>query len=211
MSRYILIFLALLVPSVSSADQQKASVSFAETLLAIDTLAGDFRQRIVDGDGSELQVTEGEFKVKRPGYFLWKIAPPYEQLVVGTPQSLKVYDPDLEQMSVHKQDSLSGTPASLISGDVAAISQLYEVDQAIEKDTSTFFLRQKNTDQGSFDSLTFVFITKGEQLKLNQMIFVDKLGQKTEITISKLKTNKKITDNTFQFEPPSGTDIIIDG
>eukprot|EP01026_Neomeris_dumetosa_P004082 TRINITY_DN110929_c0_g1_i1.p1 TRINITY_DN110929_c0_g1~~TRINITY_DN110929_c0_g1_i1.p1 ORF type:complete len:113 (-),score=16.10 TRINITY_DN110929_c0_g1_i1:221-559(-) len=112
-------------------------------------------------------------------------------------------------MTVHDQDSLAGTPASLISGDVEEISKQYEVSVELQKNKEIFILRQKQDEESSFDSLTFVFMGKNNELK--EMTFVDKLGQKTEIQLSKLKTNKKITDKKFEFEPPAGTDIIIDG
>ncbi|MFL0799563.1 MAG: outer membrane lipoprotein chaperone LolA [Agarilytica sp.] len=188
-----------------------ATASFSDTLLAMDTLKGDFRQRIIDSDGEELQVTVGEFSIKRPGYFLWHVAPPYEQVVVGTPNALKVYDPDLEQMTVHGQDSLAGTPAALMSGDIAAIEKGYLVELEQSAKTESYFLRQNNEEEGAFESLVFVFSRKMKPKMLLEMSFTDKLGQKTEITVSNPKINDAIDESVFLFEPPKGTDIIVDG
>ncbi len=188
-----------------------ATASFSETLLAIDTLKGNFRQRIIDSEGEELQVTEGEFNIKRPGYFLWHVAPPYEQVVVGTPSALKVYDPDLEQMTVHGQDSLAGTPAALMSGDISAIESGYFVEREEDAKTESYFLRQKIEENGAFESLVFVFSRKKKQKLLMEMSFTDKLGQKTHITVLKQKINDLIDESVFQFDPPKGTDIIVDG
>lgn len=213
--RNSLVFSVLfLIASAVTADdkiQRNATEDFVSTLKSLETLSGVFEQRITDNDENELQVTEGEFSVKRPGYFLWKIAPPYEQIVVGTPNELKVYDPDLEQMTVYAQDSLAGSPAALISGDVKSISENYDVEYNTKNKQDTFVLKHKNSDQGSFASLSFSFLQKGKKRLLNHMTFVDKLGQKTEISLSKLKVNSKVKDNTFEFTPPKDTDIIIDG
>ncbi len=212
MIKRIALFGILWLAAAHGAAGQEASAAFAEAMLAMETLSGEFKQRILDNEGAELQVTAGEFKVKRPGYFLWRIAPPYEQIVVGTPAALKVYDPDLEQLSVHRQDSLAGTPAALISGDVAAISRDYDVDQRGDGEHETFVLRPKAAAGGAFGSLTFVFRKKKSGgLWLSAMHFVDKLGQTTEIVISKLAVNQNIADRHFQFEAPEGTDIIVDG
>ncbi len=188
-----------------------ATASFSETLLAFDTLKGNFRQRIIDSDGEVLQVTDGEFSIKRPGYFLWHVAPPYEQVVVGTPSALKVYDPDLEQMTVHGQDSLAGTPAALMSGDISAIESSYIVEREENAKTESFFLRQKNEENGAFESLVFVFSREMKQKTLLEMSFTDKLGQKTEVIVSKQIINVSLDQSVFQFEPPKGTDIIVDG
>ncbi|WP_086932341.1 outer membrane lipoprotein chaperone LolA [Agarilytica rhodophyticola] len=214
------IFFALLLSFTSSCFAQGqasknvvteggATQEFVTTLNALETMSGKFKQRISDNDDNELQVTEGEFRVKRPGYFLWKIAPPYEQVVVGTPSELKVYDPDLEQMTIYEKDSLAGSPAALISGDVKRISENYDVEYRGEN--NTFTLTHKNSEQGSFASLSFSFLQKGKKKLLNSMVFVDKLGQKTEISLSKLTINRTINDDIFQFVPPKDTDIIIDG
>ncbi len=188
-----------------------ATKSFSDVLLSLETMVGEFEQKIVDGDGNELQNTQGQFKVKRPGYFWWHVSPPYEQVVVGTPDSLKVYDPDLEQMTVHSQDSYTGSPAWLISGDVAKISEQYDVSKRENEKTITFVLKQKQDQESAFESLSFDFINGKKNKALHEMTFIDKLGQKTQISVSKLKLNKKLAEDKFLFEPPKGTDIIVDG
>lgn len=196
---------------VAEAAQVSASSEFADALLAINTLSGEFVQRVLDNEGEELQVTTGEFKIKRPGYFFWKVAPPYEQLVIGTPESLKVYDPDLEQLSVHNQSSLAGTPASLISGDVDAIAQDYHVSKKSEKAAETYELKQKDSELSAFESLAFTFAKKDKTLALTKMVFTDKLGQRTEVSMTKTRMNKAITADNFTFTAPPGTDVIVDG
>lgn len=185
--------------------------TFSEVLLSLETMVGKFEQKITDTDGNELQLTQGEFKVKRPGYFWWHVLPPYEQVVVGTPESLKVFDPDLEQMTVHAQASYAGSPAWLISGDVSEISQQYDVTKQDQKDITTYVLKQKKEQESSFQSLSFSFVNSKKLMQLSEMVFIDKLGQKTQISVSGLKLNKKLADDKFLFEPPQGTDIIVDG
>lgn len=209
MSKYMAICLGMML-SVS-AYAEDASKQFAELMLSIETLSGEFTQQILDNEGALLQETQGSFKVKRPGYFLWDIAPPYEQTVIGTPTSLKVYDPDLEQMTIHAKDSLAGSPALLISGDVEAIAAGYYVSVDTQRTAETFSLTPKNADAGAFVSLRFSFVRGGKKARLSQMIFADRLGQKTQIDVTKLKMNKGIAEAHFDFEPPTGTDIIIDG
>lgn len=202
---------------------KKAVESFSQALLSVETMTGRFTQRIIDSDeltrasdsgkdnDASIQTTEGNFIIKRPGYFLWHVSPPYEQLIIGSPGSLKMYDPDLEQMTIHAQDSLSGTPASLISGDVTSIDQNYDVRLTQNKKIQTYTLTEKGEGEGAFESLTFVFSTKSKDSLLLEMSFIDKLGQKVEILISQQKNNPRIEDSAFDFEPPKGTDIIIDG
>ncbi|VUD68802.1 Outer-membrane lipoprotein carrier protein [Thalassocella blandensis] len=204
---------ALLYCSVGSAlvfaEKSDSAESFTEILASFETLQGNFVQKIKDPDGKLVQETKGEFKVKRPGYFLWKIAPPYEQIVAGTPEKLKIYDPDLEQLTVHQNDSLAGSPALLISGDVKAIEAQYNIEKQSSKNIYSFVLKNKQTNDSSFESMTFVFKKSGKAFVLNAMSFADKLGQTTDVSLDKVKTNISLGADVFEFSPPPGTDIIV--
>lgn len=202
-------------PSKTSPDRSPRNLSaterFAATLTALETISGEFKQSLLDKDGQLLQATEGQFKLKRPGYFYWAVSPPYEQIVVGTPDALKVYDPDLEQMTIYSQDSLAGSPAALLSGDVNKISASYVVDkiEAVGKDV--YQLSQQGREGQSFETLIFTFENKGKEKHLSKMVFKDKLGQTTQIIVENINNNQNMPASQFEFDAPAGTDIIIDG
>ncbi len=196
----------------TSAKTLDSLAKFSDTLLSVKNMSGDFKQSIYDANGEMLQETEGKFSLKRPGYFLWHVAPPYEQVIIGSPEDLKVYDPDLEQMTIHAHSSLVGTPASLISGEVAEIEKAYNVVYREKKGRDVFSLSRKGETESAFTALNFIFKpSKKGVSKLEEMSFIDKLGQKTEVVLSQQKTNKKMDDAAFHFIPPEGTDIIVDG
>lgn len=197
------------VSETSSTDNPDSAKSFTDILASFETLQGDFVQKIKDPDGKLVQETKGQFKVKRPGYFLWQIAPPYEQIVVGTPAKLKIYDPDLEQLTIHENDSLEGSPALLISGDVKAIAEQYNIDPQVKKDLYSFVLKNKKSNESSFESMTFAFKKSRGSYALSSMSFVDKLGQSTEVSLAKVKANTKLATDVFEFVPPAGTDVIV--
>ncbi len=213
--RRMLLTNIIMLFSVSLAAAPQLSTDAADALAAslasVNTLSGKFEQTITDAEGETLQHTFGEFKIKRPGLFFWHVAPPYEQVVVGTPTSLKVYDPDLEQMTVHGEEALTGTPAALISGDGTKIAEHYAVTKTATKKQTVYNLSQKPGGNGAFASLQLVFETKNKKQRLVKMVFVDKLDQSTEVTLSDTKVNPDISDNEFRFDPPKDTDIIIDG
>lgn len=197
----------LVLASLTAHADTSAADALAASLASMKTMAGSFEQRISDAKEEQLQLSNGQFKIKRPGQFFWHVAPPYEQVVVGTSSSLKVYDPDLEQMTVHGKDALTGTPAALISGDGSLISKHYHVTSEQGKNQTRFDLAQKQNESGAFDSLQLVF----KKQQLVKMIIIDKLDQRTEITLSDVIINSAIADTEFQFDPPKDTDIIIDG
>lgn len=202
----IAMFLQIVLITVFSAGAiAQAEDEFLQKLNGINTLSGSFTQTITDQDGNEIQeTTNGKFLIKRPGYFYWETLPPYEQLIIGNPDRLWVYDPDLEQVTVHNQSQLENSPASILSGDDKNIKEKYTVTAEKKKRVIEYHLRDKAEGQKSFDTLTFVF--KGDALQ--SLALKDSLGQTTAITFNDVKVNREIDSAKFDFEPPPGVDII---
>ncbi|WNO07546.1 outer membrane lipoprotein chaperone LolA [Teredinibacter sp. KSP-S5-2] len=192
-----------LCSGVAFAADQGASASLVEKLERIQTYSSHFQQTILDANGNEVQVTEGEFNAQRPGKFYWQTEPPYEQLVVGNEETVWVYDPDLEQVTIHQQQ-LANTPAAILSGDLSEISQKYRVEQQKQGKKTVFNLQPVATSGADFSSLLIAF--KGKSLV--GLTLIDQLGQKTEIAFSKIKTNKKMDSTLFEFVAPEGSDVI---
>ncbi len=194
--------------TVSFADEQ--AKKFSQRMEAVASMVGSFEQKVFDNSGSLLQETEGSFKLKRPGYFLWEIAPPYEQLIVASPEATKVYDPDLEQLTIYQRNHLDGSPAILLSGDVSKISDQYEIS-AISKDgveQYSLLPRVKESIINDFKQLDFRFSSENGTLVSLQVL--DQLDQKTSIQFSSVKINANVPVSEFSPEFPPGTDIIID-
>ena len=201
------------VSELSNAEKQNvesekaASVLLSELLSPMQSLQGQFQQVMKDATGEILQESEGKFSLKRPGNFRWETAAPYEQLLVSNQETLWLFDPDLEQVTVRPFDQrFQQTPALLLSGDVANLEQQFSVDlKSKENKTVVFVLKPKNSET-LFDELTLRF---GDR-QLNQMSVLDSLGQTTVISLNDLTANQDLADSLFHFEAPEGTDVIID-
>ena len=198
----ILFFSSLFLSVTVCAESQEAMREFLKKINAIDAMSGEFKQVISDLDGEEIQATDGNFKVKRPGMFYWEVAPPYEQLVIGNIDALAVYDADLGQATLYSNHALENTPALILSGSPEAIAADYIVAKS---KSNSYELLPRDAEQSAFDSLNFRF--KGKKLK--SLRFIDKLGQTTDVSFSKVKLNPEIDEAVFVFVPPPGTDVII--
>lgn len=180
--------------------------NLVELLNKLNTFEGRFEQTVQDKNGEVIQENKGTFAIKRPGFFKWESEEPYPQLIIGNPERLWLYDPDLEQVNVRKQvkDQLS-TPSQLLSGDVAKMAEAYNISEESNKKQSVFILTPKDSES-PYASLSFVF-KKGVPEKFS---FKDRLEQSTEIVFAKTSVNKTIADDVFEFIAPEGTDIIYD-
>jgi outer membrane lipoprotein carrier protein len=181
-----------------------ASDALSERLSGLETFSAEFVQYIVDKSGSTVQHTSGQLKAMRPGKFYWATNPPLEQYVRSVDGEVWVYDPDLEQVTVHKvDDNVSSTPAILLSGDVRKLDASYAIEQMQSAEVTTFLLTPKGEDS-LFETLRLRFIDDN----LVEMRLMDGLGQKTTLSFRNMEVNKTLTDKDFEILLPEGVDII---
>ena len=194
---------------------EESTTTLKGLLNGLNTLDTNFQQIVYSVEGDEIQQTSGQLQAMRPGKFRWSTLPPMEQLVVSDNQTLWIYDPDLEQVTIRSFDQdLSKTPAALFIGNLDALEQTYEIfqEEAVEEGTLTeqntasqFILIPRNKEN-LYTKIALGFIEN----KPVSMSLWDTLEQKTHITFQDLVLNQSIAPEAFQFIPPEGTDIIHD-
>ncbi len=203
MLKKILIIASMTICFSSSLWANEDADSLAKKLNLLKTLSGDFKQTLVDAKDETLQETTGQFLLKRPGYFRWETQNPFPQLLVSNLQTIWLFDPDLEQVTIRGYDErIAQTPALLMSGDVEKINLEYDVKKI---DNDTYQLTPKH-DKQLFTQLNVLFAKD----RLVQMQLLDSLGQTTTFAFINAVYNKKINDEQFQFTPPEGVDVIVD-
>ncbi|MCQ4256399.1 outer membrane lipoprotein chaperone LolA [Stutzerimonas stutzeri] len=194
----------MLTLTPAQADQADSVKRLTVLLQKAETLTGRFSQLSLDGTGTQLQETSGELALKRPGQFRWHTDEPMEQLLVSDGKKVWLYDPDLEQVTIQTLDQrLTHTPALLLSGDVSAISDNFDVSHQQAGEVVDFTLKPKAKDT-LFDSLRLSF--RGDVI--NDMQMVDGVGQRTNILFQGIELNQPLKADLFTFEIPEGADVI---
>ncbi len=147
-------------------------------------------------------------KAKRPGLFYWKTSAPLSQFIVSDGETVEVYDPDLEQVTIHKlDDRVQSTPALLLSGEVDNLEETYKVSgRQIGDNTREFTLEPRSPDS-LFTSLRLTFF-KGE---LQEMRMQDSLAQLSVLSFDRIRLNEPVEAGAFTLDYPEGVDIIRDG
>lgn len=184
---------------------QTSSTQELSVLLASYTaVSGEFTQTLIDESNTLIQDSNGRFTVKKPGYFHWETIAPFPQLLVSNLETIWLYDPDLEQVTVRPYaGNVDDTPALLLSGDADKIAARYSVVKP-NKNEQRFVLTPLATG-GTFTELQVLF----ENSALKQMQLQDSLQQVTTFTFTRLQLDPSISDSLFEFTPPEGVDILI--
>jgi outer membrane lipoprotein carrier protein len=197
-SHAVLFFSLFFTLSVMASDADE----LAKQLKILTTFSGSFEQSLVDDKGNMLQESSGVFFLQRPGYFHWQTKEPFPQLLISDLDSLWLYDPDLEQVTVRQYDEkMTATPALLLSGDVSKINQHYQV----EKKSDDNYLLTPKDQQELFVNLSVTFVDQ----QLSSMSLQDSLGQTTTFSFIDGVYNQEIPLGMFSFTPPVGIDVIV--
>lgn len=193
-------FLSLFVSVVTAATP-------AETLQiklnAIKTMKADFTQ-VLEAERREISRSAGRMALMRPGKFRWQTRTPMAQIVVADGQKLWVYDVELEQVTVKKQEKgLGDTAALFLSSYGDTVARDFSVQHTVKAGRDYFDLNPKNK-HGNFSRVILVFAAA----ELQGITFYDQLGQKTSVRLLHVKNNASVSPELFKFKPPRGVDVV---
>ena len=125
--------LRVLVPvvilSTLRAGASPVDAAELEVLLnGMKSFRAEFRQTVAGHLGEVLQTSTGRMHLERPGRLRWEVDDPYPQLVLADGDSVWVYDPDLEQVTVQPLvETLEGSPAVFLTGASADVEAHFAV------------------------------------------------------------------------------------
>lgn len=193
----VLVLVANTVFGQSDSDEVQAKLN------AIQSMSATFNQ-VVKAGNRELSNSYGDMALYRPGRFRWETKSPLEQLIVADSRRLWVYDVDLEQVTVKKQEKgIGGTPALFLSGYGDTVARDFNVTKVTKGKEEQFDMRAKSSKE-NYQEVKLTF--HGEVL--TKIEFFDQLGQHTTVRLHKVQTNPKLATNLFKFTPPKGVDVV---
>lgn len=172
-------------------------------LNAIQTMKASFQQTM-NAKKRQISSTSGTMALSRPGRFRWKTDVPMSQLVVADGKQLWVYDVDLEQVTVKKQEKgVGGTAALFLSGYDDTVARDFTVTRQKKGKQDQFDLQAKS-NKANFQRVKLSFV--GDQLTRIELF--DQLGQYTDVHLSKIQINPTLPTRLFQFKIPKGVDVV---
>lgn len=192
--------------SCSSAVSLAASTALVNLLEPLVNGAGGFEQVTYDSNGQAVQRSSGKFALMSPGKFYWHTTDPYEQILVSDAQTIWLYDPDLEQVTVKSfADEQSQLPVRILSGEFDLLDKEFELSENSNEDGRVFLLEPKS-GTGNVASINLKFVGR----VLASMTVVDKTNTKTEFSFSDRTALSEEDKSSFAFEIPEGADVFHD-
>lgn len=189
--------------SAAAADTG-ARDALSQLLEGLEHYVADFSQEIRGARGQVLERSTGQLVLARP-CFKWVVNHPYPQVIVTDGAELKVYDPDLEQLTIRPLDTaLADTPVSILTQGAVVLGDNFEVARGDDDTTGTVFVLTPSSVDTLFAEIRLRF-AGGSLVSLG---IVDHLGQFTEILFTPLGEPGVIQSAEFELSVPPGTDVI---
>jgi outer membrane lipoprotein carrier protein len=176
--------------------------TFAQGLHAV---SGNFSQTMTDPSG-KMQTSNGTLVLEAPRQFRWDTLAPYKQTIVADGSRVWLYDPDLEQVTVRKQDTEEAHSPLTVLTDLKQLDKDFTVTEQGERDGLVWLRLTSNGQEPQFSYADLGFDANG----LARMQFKDQLGAVTDIRFSNWQRNPSIPPQDFNFTPPKGADVIGD-
>ena len=170
-----------------------------QRLDALGRLAADFTQAQYGTRGELLEKAHGRVRLARPK-FRWELVEPYRQIIVADGETLKVYDPDLEQVSVRPiEEALTDAPLAVLTGSEATLNAEYEVARL---EPERFSLRPL-----ADDALIAEIILAFDSSRLSRIAIRGPLGQRTDVQLNRFEDVSVVQPSDFELNLPEGVEV----
>ena len=206
-------FLILLILSVTStmilaqSDSDKGVDDKPELILSklrsdLNALQAAFKQYELTPDGRSVEENTGTVWMQAPDYFKWHYETPFEQLIVADGEQVWVYDEDLQQVTVKPQKNNLNPIYVIIYEELS--TRYYDMSFDGEKDRLKWV--RLTPKEASNEVKSVLLGIKDNQL--NSIHVNNQLDQTLVFEFSDLKRNPDLAEDTFQFSPPEGVDVV---
>jgi len=194
-----LIILFFCLPVSANPDSNLSNI-----LNEMNSLTGDFKQKVSDQNGAILQEVSGQFFFKKPNLFKWDYLEPSKSQLISDGELLYLYDPDLKQVVISQLKKLGGvSPAMLLVN--RDIKSLFKISIIQDKEGISWFKAvPQEPEKANFKEVFINFIQK----ELKGMKIIDGFDNTTEIEFIKVSRNSNINEAIFLFNTPEDIDVI---
>ena len=202
--RIIYTVLCLTALSASAANPPTGVDSLRRFFNEVNSISARFNQVVRDESGNVIQESSGILWIQRPNKFRWDYAAPYKQEIVADGKRIWVYDPGLQQVSVHPlTGGLSGTPAMLLAGK-GRLEDNFKIKSLDAQDNIEWVqLTPRHKDSG-YEDIRIGFANG----KMRVLEMVDGFGHTTRVMFEAPRENAPIDAERFSFTPPEGVDVV---
>jgi len=199
--RWVVLLLLLTACSARAAD---SDIERLEHVLAgLDQLDVTFEQYVHGVEGELVEFATGRFIMQRP-QFRWVVDDPYPQVIVSDGKLLKVYDPDLEQVTERElAQALEGTPLGILSRPDGRLRDEFQLLSHDRRDNAEYFMLAPLKPQTKAQRVEIWL--EGQSLK--RLDVLDEFGGRLRLEFKSAAKSPPPAE-PFVLKVPAGTEVL---
>ena len=209
------VFLALMAAGPAAQNSTPTATEVAATLQGnyntVRDFSADFTHQHTGGMLRRTLVEQGTLQVKKPGRMRWEYKSPEKKLFVSNGSRLYFYDPENNQVTISEvpRGDQPASAAQFLSGR-GNLTRDFDVSFIEGGSADTYALKlEPRTEQNQYDWLEIV--VDRTTFRIRSLTAVEKQGGRSTFLFSRFKENIGLSDNTFEFDIPRGTEVIHAG
>ncbi len=213
MKYFTFVFISILLFGFSGQSDSKETdliQKIQEQYQSIQSFSGHFSQTSYRNNTETVRRAEGLVSYKRPGKMRWLYEVPEEQLLVTNGETLWLFDPLLENVTIQKLEKLTdGTALSFLLGlgDLQADFNRRLISQVLLTSSDALIVElepKKAAANLSFIQLAVHPVTYNLQI----IALMDQEGNYRTIELESMHYNLVLEDNFFEFKVTQDMEVI---
>lgn len=188
---------------------QELAAALQKKYDGIRDFSADFTQLYEGGVLRKKAAPErGTVFVKKPGKMRWNYKSPEEKVFVSDGRQIQLYVPADKQVVVSPVPADDqATSAVLFLMGRGSLTRDFTATHGQGATESTYVLRlEPKTRQAEYDWLQLTVDRKS--LQIRELTAGDKQSGRSTFRFTNFKENSGVSDKTFAFTPPRGTDVV---
>lgn len=212
----LVVVLALTGPSPAAQTGKESAEQAAARIQARYDTIRDFEAEFVQSYQGGLLRTktteEGTVAIKRPGRMRWVYTKPERKEFVSNGQQVYSYIPRDKQVIVSPMPSGEQTTPALFLTGRGHLVRDFTVSYAEVPGAAAGAIGLKLVPKKADPEFEWLMIAVDPaQLRIQQLVALDRQGGRSSFTFTNLKENRNISDKIFDFQVPRGVDVINSG
>jgi len=203
-----LLLIPLVLQAQNDTSSNKANILLDKLRKDLMSMSAQFEQYEIDVNETMSEKSSGNMWLQSPNKFKWEYQLPFPQLIIASGQTVWIYDEDLEQVTVKKQNNTQNPIYVLLN------------KEQTEKNYHLKFIEKKLEDNDKYQWISMTPKISSDEVKVvwlgisgNDIAVLKLQNQMDNIVIfefNQMVRNPDLAKGFFTFVPPEGTDVIRD-
>ncbi len=185
------------------AHAQTALEEVTGILAALSKMEASFEQSVQGSRGELVEYSTGQFLLDRPR-FRWQVAEPYPQIIVSDGAMLRIFDPDLEQVTERPVTAaLAATPLGLLAQEDIDLTGVFEAELLPDEGAVRHFLLTSTEENAPYQRIDLWV----DEAKLLRIEVLDHFSQKLRVEFIDVPT-EPWGESPFELTLPDNVEVV---